>query len=61
MNDEVIRKKIINYVKNKGVKYTFIAIKIGVHRSTLCHFLKNDRKVADKVSKNLQEFLLNNK
>ena len=61
MNDEVIREQIINYVESKVVRYTFIATKIGVHRSTLCHFIKGDRKVSSYVSKNLIEFLqLNN-
>ncbi|KOF57457.1 hypothetical protein AGR56_13810 [Clostridium sp. DMHC 10] len=61
MNDDEIRKQVINYVESRGIKYTYIATKICVHKSTLSHFMKNDRKVADKVSKNLQEFLLNNK
>ena len=60
MNEEEIREKVIDYAESKGVKYTFIANSIGVDRSTLCHFLKNNRKIADKISKNLSEFLLIN-
>lgn len=59
MEDEV-RQQIINLHNAKGVKYAFIATKIGVHRSTLCHFIKNDRRVATKVVYNLQLFLNQN-
>ena len=58
--DEEIRQKIINLHTNKGVKYAFIAQKIGIHRSTLCHFIKNDRHIADKVTDNLKLFLQEN-
>ncbi|AKA71228.1 hypothetical protein [Clostridium scatologenes] len=57
MNENEIREKVEMYVKSSGVKYVFIATKIGVHRSTLCHFMKNDRRTADKVKNGLVDFL----
>lgn len=60
MNENEVREKIVQYVESKGVKYTYIATYVGIHRSTLCHFIKNDRKTADKVKNGLVEFLKEN-
>lgn len=57
LSEQEIRDETINYVEQAGVKFCFIATKIGVHKSTLCHFLKNDRKVANKVKIGLEQFL----
>ncbi|WP_029160956.1 hypothetical protein [Clostridium scatologenes] len=57
MSEQEIRNETINYVEQHGIKYVYLATKIGVHKSTLCHFLKNDRKVANKVKIGLEQFL----
>lgn len=53
MEVQDVRERISKYVKDNGIKYAYIASKIGVHRSTLCHFLKDDRFISEKVCTNL--------
>lgn len=54
-----LRERLINYVTEVGVKYSFISEKVGVHRATLCHFVKGERNLTKQVYNNLIDFLDN--
>ena len=42
MEQEEVRKKLIEYCESKGIKYSFIATKLNVNRSTICRFKNAD-------------------
>lgn len=55
--EEVIRQQIIRLNEKFGIKYSFIANKVGMDRSTICHFVKHDRKTANILLGRLEQYL----
>jgi len=40
---EGVKQALINYCTEKGVKYCKIAEVLGLHKSTISHFINDDR------------------
>ncbi|GAA0723680.1 hypothetical protein GCM10008905_16590 [Clostridium malenominatum] len=55
-----VRKCLIEFCENTGVKYTYIANRIEVHKSTLSHFIINDRKVSRNIVDKIINYLKEN-
>ena len=60
LTQQKLRELTINYSEEKGVRYTFIAEKIQIHRATLCSFLKERRSLPTPVADKLFNFLILN-
>ncbi|WP_010236336.1 helix-turn-helix domain-containing protein [Clostridium arbusti] len=56
---EGVRKQLINYCTDKGIKYIHIAKQLDLAKSTISHFILGDRdmrtKNFEKVVKLLQD------
>ncbi|MBV4427611.1 hypothetical protein KM792_11135 [Clostridium tyrobutyricum] len=65
MEDDVVRalikQKVINMKKTKGVTYSFIAKSAGdpVTPYDVAHMVKDDRKLGKEKLDKLKEFMLN--
>lgn len=55
-----VRNCLIEFCNNTGVKYTYIANRIEVHKSTLSHFIIDDRKVSNKTVDKIINYLKEN-
>lgn len=60
MNEKNLKEKLRSYVNKTGVKYTYIANKINVHKSTLSHFVNGDRRVSQQTINKIKKYLLEN-
>ena len=55
-----VRNCLIEFCNNTGIKYTYIANRIEVHKSTLSHFIIDDRKVSNKTVDKIINYLKEN-
>lgn len=60
MDHENLRKEIRNINENFGIKYIYIAEKMGIDNSTLSHFLNNDRNFSKKTIDKIENYVLQN-
>lgn len=44
-DQEGVRKALIQYCNNKGVKYVHIAHELNLSKCTISHFINNDRNL----------------
>lgn len=52
-----LKERLINYVTNEGVKYSFIASKINVHRAIISMFVSDIRPLRQPVAIALDKYL----
>lgn len=55
-----VRNCLIEFCNNTGIKYSYIANRIAVHKSTLSHFIIDDRKVSNKTIDKIINYLKEN-
>lgn len=55
--NEVVRQELINYVKRTGVKYVFIANKLGISKAYLSLYIHNKRDLNDARLDMLKELI----
>lgn len=53
-----LRVKLINYIKENGIKKQFVAEKIGIPPSKLSYFLHGKLFVTDDFAKKIEKFLV---
>lgn len=54
---EPIRKTLVKYCTEKGIKYKHIASKLNLTNSTICHFVRHDRQMRQNNFNNLVKLL----
>lgn len=57
MNRELLRNKLIQLKREKGVNYVFVARSINVSRTTISLFINNKRDISDSIANELTKFL----
>lgn len=54
---EQLRQKLINYCEQNGIKYVFVAKKIGVSRSLISKFIHNKYMLRPRHVEKLEQIL----
>ena len=49
LNSEEVLEQLKEYVKFNGVKYRWVAAKIGISESYLCHWRHHDKNVSPET------------
>ncbi|MGU9539169.1 hypothetical protein ACQX0N_09335 [Clostridium tepidum] len=57
LDEDFLRKQLIEYTKKTGIKYIFIAKAINIENTKLSRFKNNKRKLNIKELYSLQEYL----
>jgi transposase len=55
--NENVRKDLIEYLKNNGIKNRFIANHVGLSDTTICLFIKGTRKLAIDKLESIEELI----
>lgn len=57
MEQEILRVRLNDYITRSGIKAKFVANKIGVQESVLCHFRKGLKDLYPENLKALKQLL----
>ena len=57
MDQQELREKLLNYVKENGLKYNYIAKKIGISKCHMSLFINNKRNFKKDKLEKLKEIL----
>lgn len=60
-SQEELRVLISKYISENGIKYVYIANFMNVSRSTLCHFLKGNRRLNSTNINSLIQYMKDKK
>lgn len=57
MEQEELRCKLIEHCNSRGVKYSFIATKLNVNKSTISRFKDNKKVLGKELYNQLKKYL----